>query len=76
MRHSCLTGSFIPVKIQTPHGDKIKCVLRQGKLRDFAPTGALPPKDVEDILSHLSLTIGMAGEVLTESGSVYKWSIE
>lgn len=76
MKHSYLTGAFTPVKILTPSGDEIKCVLRQGKLRDFAPTAAIPPKDVEDILVHIALTIGAEGDVLAESGIIYRWSLK
>lgn len=76
MKHSYLTGSFTPVKIQAPCGSKIKCVLRQGKLCDFAPTGVLPLKDAQDILEHLISTSGAAGTVLVRSGSTYKWCIE
>lgn len=76
MKHSCLTGSFTPVKIQTPLGDKIKCVLRQGKLRDFVPAGTVSARDAADILDHLTNTTGVGGTVLTGSGTIYTWTIE
>lgn len=76
MRHSYLTGSFTPVKILTPSGGKIKCVLRRGRLRDFTPTGGVPARDAADILEHLTNTAGVAGTVLTGSGNIYKWTIE
>lgn len=75
MRHSYLSGAFTPVRVITESGGVVVGVLRKGVLQNLAPVGHIPLADVREIASHINITHGTSGRVLTESGAGYKWSL-